>query len=74
MIDNKETLEILRILENLDDDQLAVDLLNEFNAKTKKLGQLILNQDSSLSHEEWKRLCDQAKIEVDEIIKKIRSL
>lgn len=74
MIDNKETLEILRILENLDDEQLAVDLLNEFNAKTKKLGQLILNQDSSLPHEEWKKLCDQSKIEVDQIIKKIRSL
>ncbi|GAB4018015.1 MAG: hypothetical protein Fur0010_18990 [Bdellovibrio sp.] len=74
MLDTKEVDEIMELLENHPDQELAVLMLREFNDKTRELGILILNQDPSLSHEEWKAKCDQAKKEVDMIIKRIRSL
>lgn len=74
MIDNKELERIMDILENLEDEELSVKLLKEFNERTSRLGKLIMNKDSSLSHEEWKKLCEDAKDEVDFIIKKIEGL
>lgn len=62
------------ILEELEDEQLAVQLLKELNDKTRALGVVLMNMDSSLSHEEWKKECDQAKKEVDLLVKKIKSL
>lgn len=74
MIDNLQSQRILEILENLKDESLAVQLLKEFNDKTAKLGKLTLNLDPNLSSAEWKKLCDQAKKEVDEIVAKIESM
>jgi predicted metal-dependent phosphoesterase TrpH len=64
--------EIMEKLEKIEDEQLAVVLLKEFNDKTKELGKLIVNKESDLSHEEWERLCEKAKKDVDEVIKKIK--
>ena len=73
MIDNNEVSEILEILENMSDETLAAELLREFNDKSRDLGQLILNKDQNLDHREWKRMCDQAKLELDEVIDKIKN-
>jgi vacuolar-type H+-ATPase subunit H len=74
MIDNTEIENVLTKLEEIDDEVLAVELLKEFNDSTRELGRLLLNQDDSLNHEEWKTICDKAKNRVDTILKKINSL
>lgn len=71
MFDTTELQHILEKLENLDDEELAVELLAEFNEKKKSLGNLIMNRDPSLSHEEWKKQCDEAKIELDKVLRRI---
>lgn len=73
MVETKDTDRILEILENLSDEALSVNLLKEFSEKNKKFGKLILNQDSALSHDEWKQRCDEAKKEMDEFLAKIES-
>jgi hypothetical protein len=73
VIETKDTDKILEILENLSDEALSVNLLKEFSEKNKKFGKLILNQDSALSHDEWKQRCDEAKKEMDEFLAKIES-
>lgn len=72
MIDNYELDEIMEILENYQDEEMAVVLLKEFNEKTTRLGKLLMNLDPSLTSDEWKLLCDQAKKDVDAVVKKIR--
>ena len=74
MIDNKEMEAVLEKLESLEDEELAAQLLKEFNEKTKHWGQLLMNMDPNLDHEVWKEECDQAKKEVDEIVKRIHDL
>lgn len=74
MLDNKELENIMSRLENLDDEELAVELLKEFNDKSKNLGKLLMNLDESLNGEQWKTLCDNAQKEVDELVKKIMNL
>ncbi len=74
MLDNREVNAILEKLENLADEELAVKLLREFNAASSKLGKLLLNQDNSLAHDEWKRECDQAQDELDRIVKRISDI
>lgn len=74
LIDNSDMQEVLDKLENLEDEQLATELLREFNDRSKVLGQLIMNLDKELSNEEWKLRCDEAKKSVDEILQKIRDL
>jgi len=74
MIDNRELEEIMSILENLDDQVLGVKLLREFNDKTRVFSLLLNDKNPVLSHDEWKEKCDFAKKEVDEIVKKIKSL
>jgi UDP-2-acetamido-2,6-beta-L-arabino-hexul-4-ose reductase len=74
IIDNKEVNEILQILEELEDEKLAVDLLKRFNEATRNLGVLVVNKDPRISHDEWKALCDNAQKEVDEIVEVIKSL
>ena len=71
-VENVELDEIMEKLEKIEDEQLAVVLLKQFNDKTKELGKLIVNKESDLSHEEWERLCEKAKKDVDEVIKKIK--
>jgi dsDNA-specific endonuclease/ATPase MutS2 len=73
LIDNQEVNEVMEILENMEDEALAVELLKQFNEKTKKLGQLITNRYTTLDHANWKVECDDAKKEVDDLIKKIKS-
>jgi hypothetical protein len=73
MIDNSEINKILTILEEMEDEQKAAHLLSVFNRKTKKLGELVLNKEQNLDHTEWKKMCDNAKVEVDNIISEILS-
>ncbi len=72
MFDNSEIEELLSKLEEMEDEGLAANLLADFNAKSKVLGQLLMNTDTSLSHDEWKTKCDQAKKELDIVLGKIR--
>lgn len=73
LVDNSEINEVMEILENMSDEELAVKLLQEFNAKTKELGQLLVNKDPNLNHAHWKTQCDDAKKEVDRLVKEIKS-
>lgn len=73
MFDNTELEELLDKLENIEDEAAAAALLREFNEKSKVLGQLLMNTDKTLSHDQWKNLCDQAKQDVDAVLEKIRS-
>lgn len=74
MIDNSELNRILEKLENLEDEELAVELLREFNQASSDLGKLLLNLDATITHDHWKNLCDTAKFRLDLIIKKIDQL
>ena len=71
MIDNSEIEKILEKLESIEDEVLAVELLKEFNACSSELGKLLLNLDKSLTHQEWKKKCDEAQLKLDEVVKKI---
>lgn len=71
MIDNSEINKILELLENMEDEDLAVKLLQEFNFASKELGRLLLNQDSRISNEEWKKLCEEAQARLDKIVLRI---
>ncbi len=73
IIDNKEVDELIDILENMEDEELAASLLAEFNEATKNHGRLLLNKDPKLSHEDWNKMCDDAKKEVELILTKIQS-
>ena len=74
MIDNNEIERILEKLENLEDEELAVELLKEFNRSSSELGKLLLNLDNKLTHQEWKNLCDSAQNKLSQIVKKIDQL
>lgn len=73
ILDNKELEEIMNILENLEDEELAVRLLRDFNNATKELGLLVVNKDPKISHQEWKELCDEAKMKVENVVSQILS-
>lgn len=72
VIDNKEIEDVLDILENMEDEELAASLLAEFNEATKNHGKLVMNRDPKLSNEEWKIKCDTAAQEVSAILSKIQ--
>lgn len=74
MLDNQDINRLLEILENCEDEDLAVKLLQEFNGASKRLGKLLLNLDKTLPHDEWKRQCDVVQKELDEIVKRINDL
>ena len=74
LLENKEMKEVLDKLENLEDEQLATELLREFNDKTMILDKLIMNTNKELSNDEWKHQCDEAKKAVDEVLNKIKDL
>jgi len=71
VIDNKEIEKILNKLENLEDEELAIKLLSEFNRSSSELGKLLLNHDSTLTNDQWEDLCKKAKEKLDNIIKRI---
>ncbi|EQC49181.1 hypothetical protein M899_0742 [Bacteriovorax sp. BSW11_IV] len=73
-VENNDLNEIMLILEELDDEKLAVELLKEFNDKTKVHGQLILDMNSNLDNEEWKVKCDKARQDVEAVVQRIKSL
>lgn len=73
IIKNIEIDELMSILEEMQDEELAVKLLKEFNDASKEHGRLILNLDEKLDSLEWKIQCDQAQLKLDHIIKKIKS-
>ncbi len=72
MIDNREHDEMMLILEEMEDQSLAASLLKGFNDYSRDLGQLILNLDKKLSHEDWKVKCDKLQEKLDEVILKIK--
>lgn len=74
MLDNQDINRLLEILENCEDEELAVKLLQEFNSASKRLGKLLLNLDKSLPHDEWKKQCDTAQKELDEVVKRINQI
>jgi hypothetical protein len=74
MLDNQEINVLLEILENFDDEELAVELLKEFNSSSKDLGKLLLNLDKSLPHDEWKRQCDVAQKRLNDVVARIHDL
>ncbi|RLA63566.1 MAG: hypothetical protein DRQ88_01640 [Epsilonproteobacteria bacterium] len=73
MIDTQNTDKILEILETLSDEELSVNLLKEFSDKNKNFGKLLLNRDSNLTHDEWKKRCDEAQKDMDDFLAKIES-
>ena len=73
-IANIEIDEVMEILENLEDEQLAVIKLKEFNDATKVLGELLMNVNKDLSHGEWKVKCDDAKKDVERIVDEIKEI
>ena len=74
MLDNSDLEQIMEKLESFDDQEMAVKLLKEFNDKSKKHGKLILNKDAQLEHDEWKRMCDSAQQDINEVVGRILSL
>ena len=74
MIDNSDWSSLLEKLESLADEALATRLLSELNQKSSKLGKLLLNKDESLDHGVWKASCDDAREEVDKLVKEIENL
>jgi hypothetical protein len=74
MLDNQEINAILEKLENMEDEELAVELLREFNACSSKLGKLLLNLDKNLTHDAWKNECDKARLALDTVVKRINDL
>lgn len=74
LIDNSEVEKILAKLEQLEDETLAVQLLKEFNDATRDHGQILLNKDQNLDHDEWKKECDKSQERVNSVLKKINEL
>lgn len=74
MLDNQDINRLLEILENCEDEDLAVKLLQEFNGASKRLGKLLLNLDKTLPHDEWKKQCDVVQKELNEIVARINDL
>lgn len=74
MFRNDELEAIIEKLEVLEDEELAVQLLKELNALSSQHGKLILNRDPSLSHDEWKKSCDEVSEKLDQLIEKISKL
>lgn len=54
-LDNKELEELMNILKNMEDEELAVQLLAELNKASKELGLLVMNTEAAIKHEEWER-------------------
>ena len=73
-LDNNELEHLMDILEGLDDQKMATDLLKEFNELSRAHSKLLFNRDPNLDHEEWKKKCDSSKLKLDDLINKIISL
>lgn len=73
-IEDTSLEEVMNKLETMEDEQLAVVKLKEFNDATKELGELLMNLNKDLSHDDWKTRCDEAKKKVDSIVNEIFEL
>ncbi len=71
-VSKSELEEIVKILEDMKDEERAARLLKELNDRSAVLGKLLTSLDPELSHDEWKKNCDIAKERVDEIIAEIK--
>lgn len=71
MFDISELQNVTDILENMDDQELAVELLRDFTQRKSQFDQLVANKDVSLDHDQWKQDCDSAQKELEEIVKRI---
>ena len=56
--DVEQMSKILEILEEMEDQELAVKLLKNFNDKSSELNLLLQNKDAQLNHNVWKMECD----------------
>lgn len=74
MIENTELDKIMTILESLEDEELAVTMLRKFNEKSSNAGKLILNHDQNLDNDLWKKQCDEAQKELNEVVREILDL
>ncbi len=74
MFKNDELEAIIEKLEELEDEKLAVELLKELNSLSSQHGKLILNRDPSLTHDEWKKSCDEVSDKLEQLIEKISKL
>lgn len=74
MFDTTEFDRIIEMLENLDDEQLAAQLLQKFTTAQSKASKLLLNHDHSLDHHEWKAACDKANEELRAIVEQIEKV
>ena len=73
IIDNSELEQVLTILESMEDELLAAELLKDFQRCFKGAWSINLKYGSNFSHSEWKKKCDEAKERVDLILEKIKS-
>jgi hypothetical protein len=73
LIKNQEIEELMEILEQMSDEEKSTQLLKRFGKLSSEWGRLMLNQDRNLKHEEWKRQCDLAKKQLEEVIKEIKA-
>ena len=74
MFNVNEMNEILEKLEGLEDEALAVSLLKELNDLRTAHAKLLMNTDSNLSHEEWKKESDLVANKINALVEKIKNL
>jgi|GEM_PF-3459062 len=72
-IDTSELDQIMEILESMEDEKLAVTLLKKFNDASAKVGMLLRNRDPGMENSDWKKSCDKAQKELDQIVAEIFS-
>ena len=79
MFDTTEFTTVIEKLERLVDEQLAATLLSRFSQAQSNVSKLLLNNDESLSNEQWKVECDKANeklkavlVEIDTAVAEIR--
>ncbi len=74
MISNDEWDQLLVILEECEDEVLAVQYLKELNDLSKEQKTLLLNLDKNLQNDEWKKKCDEVDLKIQKLIKNIKML
>ena len=72
VIDTSEWNDIIDILENLSDENLAAKWLSDLTRLNRELGDLILQTDSDISDDDWKKKCDDKKAQIEELVQLIR--
>ncbi len=74
MLDNKEMDRVLNLIESLPDNEISVKLLKEFSEIHKNFSKILFDKNPDLSHAEWKKKCDQAKLSIDEFLGRLEAL